>query len=225
MNGYMNWICKAGKIRNGKNQSNVIHRVSIICPRQVLDQVLYDSKLAWTPCSLSRELQLIYTKLFQQTSTLKSFASLQALLLQQALLARGFEAEELKIPSLILAPAPLPPSLHTITTIFSFSYFSEDLVLAEERTTEKDRKRIMEGKIAQFKCQQSTHTHTRNLQLHLSFQHDERLPKGSDGSKQRKKNQPVGVHFSVHTFGVILFGFRFNGGLNGTEAENERLGS
>lgn len=79
---------------------------------------------------------------------MKSFASLQALLLQQALLARGFEAEELKIPSLILAPAPLPPSLHTITTIFSFSYFSEDLVLAEERTTEKDRKRIMEGKIA-----------------------------------------------------------------------------
>ena len=64
MNGYMNWICKAGKIRNGKNQSNVIHRVSILCPRQVLDQVLYDPKLAWTPCSLSRELQLIYTKLF-----------------------------------------------------------------------------------------------------------------------------------------------------------------
>ena len=30
---------------------------------------------------------------------------------------------------------------------YKISYFSEDLVLAEERTTEKDRKRIMEGKI------------------------------------------------------------------------------
>ena len=36
---------------------------------------------------------------------------------------------------------------------YSFTYafiFTEDLVLAEERTTEKDRKRIMEGKSLSF---------------------------------------------------------------------------
>ena len=49
----------------------------------------------------------------------------------------------LKIPSLIAVVVEPQLSLQ-----FSpLPYFSEDLVLAEERTTEKDRKRIMEGKI------------------------------------------------------------------------------
>ena len=48
----------------------------------------------------------------------------------------------LKIPSLIAVVVEPQLSLQ-----FSpLPYFSEDLVLAEERTTEKDRKRIMEGK-------------------------------------------------------------------------------
>ena len=40
--------------------------------------------------------------------------------------------------------------INQIIKINFFSIFSEDLVLAEERTSEKDKKRIMEGKNRPF---------------------------------------------------------------------------
>ena len=83
----------------------------------------------------------------------------------------------LKIPSLIAVVVEPQLSLQ-----FSpLPYFSEDLVLAEERTTEKDRKRIMEGKKREEKYLGVV------SQLFL-FQHVERPPRGSVASKPRRRN-------------------------------------
>ena len=84
----------------------------------------------------------------------------------------------LKIPSLIAVVVEPQLSLQ-----FSpLPYFSEDLVLAEERTTEKDRKRIMEGKRKRVEKYLGVVS-----QLFL-FQHAERPPRGSVASKPRRRN-------------------------------------